>query len=54
MEYVTLGTSDLKVSKICLGCMSFGQKTKMWPWTLDQEHTDIMIKKALDLGINFF
>ena len=34
--------------------MSFGQKTKMWPWTLDQEHTDIMIKKALDLGINFF
>ena len=54
MEYVTLGTTDLKVSKICLGCMSFGQKTKMWPWTLDQEKTDQMIKKALDLGINFF
>ena len=54
MEYVTLGTSDLKVSKICLGCMSFGQKTKMWPWTLDQEKTDQIIKKALDLGINFF
>ena len=54
MEYVTLGTTDLKVSKICLGCMSFGNKTKMWPWTLDQEKTDIMIKKALDLGINFF
>ena len=54
MEYVTLGTSDLKVSKICLGCMSFGNKTKMWPWTLDQEKTDIIIKKALDLGINFF
>ena len=54
MEYVTLGTSDLKVSKICLGCMSFGEKTKMWPWTLDQEKTDIIIKKALDLGINFF
>jgi aryl-alcohol dehydrogenase-like predicted oxidoreductase len=34
--------------------MSFGQKTKMWPWTLDQEKTDQMIKKALDLGINFF
>ena len=54
MEYVTLGTTDLKVSKICLGCMSFGQKTKMWPWTLDQEKTDQMIKRALDLGINFF
>ena len=54
MEYVTLGTSDLKVSKICLGCMSFGKKTKTWPWTLDQEKTDIIIKKALDLGINFF
>ena len=35
MEYVTLGKSDLKVSKICLGCMSFGEKTKMLPWTLD-------------------
>ena len=54
MEYITLGTSDLKVSKICLGCMSFGKKTKTWPWTLNQEQTDIMIKKALDLGINFF
>ena len=54
MEYVQLGRSDLKVSKICLGCMSFGEKTKMWPWTLDQEQTDAMIKKALDLGINFF
>ena len=54
MEYVTLGKSDLKVSKICLGCMSFGEKTKTWPWTLDQEQTDAMIKKALDLGINFF
>ena len=54
MEYVQLGNSDLKVSKICLGCMSFGEKTKTWPWTLDQEKTDEMIKKALELGINFF
>ena len=54
MEYVTLGTSDLKVSKICLGCMSFGKPTKSRPWTLDQEKTDIIIKRALDLGINFF
>ena len=34
--------------------MSFGKKTKTWPWTLDQEKTDQIIKKALDLGINFF
>ena len=54
MEYVKLGKSDLNVSKICLGCMSFGEKTKNLPWTLDQEQTDIIIKKALDLGINFF
>ncbi len=54
MEYVQLGKSDLKVSKICLGCMSFGEKTKSRPWTLNQEQTDEMIKKALDYGINFF
>ena len=54
MEYVKLGKSDLKVSRICLGCMSFGEKSKNLPWTLDQEQTDIIIKKALDLGINFF
>ena len=54
MEYVQLGKSDLKVSKICLGCMSFGEKTKSLPWTLNQEQTDEIIKRALDLGINFF
>ena len=54
MKYVQLGKSDLKVSQICLGCMSFGEKTQNLPWTLDQEKTDIIIKKALDLGINFF
>ena len=54
MQYVKLGKSDLNVSKICLGCMSFGEKTKNLPWTLDQEQTDIIVKKALDLGINFF
>ena len=54
MEYVQLGKSDLKVSKICLGCMSFGQVTEERKWVLNQEETDAMIKKALDLGINFF
>ena len=44
----------MKVSKICFGCLSFGKKIKVRPWTLSQEETDILIKKALDLGINFF
>ena len=54
MEYIKLGKSDLKVSKLCLGCMSFGNPSEKWPWALSQEETDNMIKKALDLGINFF
>ena len=54
MQYAKLGKSDLNVSRICLGCMSFGEKTKNLPWTLAQEQTDKIIKKALDLGINFF
>ena len=55
MEYVKLGKSDLKVSRLCLGCMSFGEKKdEMNDWVLNQEQTDEMIKRALDLGINFF
>ena len=54
MEYIQLGKSDLKVSKLCLGCMSFGIVTEKRPWVLNQEETDAMIKRALDLGINFF
>ena len=54
MEYVQLGNSDLKVSKICFGCMSFGERSDFWKWQLNQEKTDELIKKALDLGINFF
>ena len=55
MEYVKLGKSDLKVSRICLGCMSFGEAVEgSHSWVLNQEQTDEMIKKALDLGINFF
>ena len=55
MEYTKLGKSDLKVSRLCLGCMSFGEVSEGWhEWVLNQEQTDEMIKKALDLGINFF
>ena len=55
MEYVKLGKSDLKVSRICLGCMSFGQSDNANnSWILNQEKTDEIIKRALELGINFF
>lgn len=55
MEYTTLGNSDLKVSRLCLGCMSFGEASLgQYQWTLNyQESTDI-IHKAYEVGINFF
>jgi len=56
MEYTTLGKSGIKVSKICLGCMNFGERGNRdsFTWLLNQEQTDEMVKRALDLGINFF
>jgi aryl-alcohol dehydrogenase-like predicted oxidoreductase len=56
MEYVKLGNTGLDVSPICLGCMSFGT-AEGWvhnEWALDEEGSQTIIKKALDLGINFF
>lgn len=55
MEYVKLGNTGLDVSKICLGCMSFGDPDRwIHDWLLDEEASRKIIKKALDLGINFF
>jgi aryl-alcohol dehydrogenase-like predicted oxidoreductase len=55
MEYVRLGNSDLQVSRLCVGCMSFGDPaSKMHAWTLNPEESEAIIKRALDLGINFF
>lgn len=55
MNYLKLGNSDINVSRFCLGCMSFGDPaSKMHAWTLDPDKSEIMIKHALDLGINFF
>jgi 1-deoxyxylulose-5-phosphate synthase len=54
MEYVRFGSTGLKVSRICLGCMSYGGPTERWPWALDEEHSRPFIKRALDLGINFY
>lgn len=55
MDYVQLGNSNLSVSRICLGCMGFGDPDKGGhAWTLDQEATTAIISHALDQGINFF
>jgi 1-deoxyxylulose-5-phosphate synthase len=56
MEYIKLGNTGLDVSRICLGCMSFGF-AEGWghnTWTLNEDDSRSIIKKALDLGINFF
>ncbi len=53
MEYVNLGHSGLKVSRLCLGAMTYG--SKQWrPWVLEEEEARPFIRKALELGINYF
>ena len=55
MKHIELGNTGIKVSRICVGCMSFGDPSeKFHMWTLDYEHTKEMVKHALSLGINFF
>ncbi|WP_320150333.1 aldo/keto reductase [uncultured Tolumonas sp.] len=55
MEYVKFGNTGLDVSRICLGCMSFGDPERwLHSWVLQEEGSREVIKKALDLGINFF
>ena len=55
MHYVKLGNSALNVTRICLGCMGFGNAaTGQHSWTLDEEHSREIIKHALELGVNFF
>lgn len=54
MEYIKLGNSDLNVSRLCVGGMSFGKPSADFhEWTLGENETEQMIKHALDLGINF-
>ena len=52
MEYTTLGSTGIEVSRICLGCMSFG--TGRFEWTLEEDESHEIIDRAIDLGINFF
>ena len=55
MEYTKLGNSELNVSRICMGCMGFGNaKEGQHSWTLDEEHSREIIKRGLDLGVNFY
>jgi len=55
MEYVKLGNTGLDVSKFCLGCMSFGEAEKwIHQWVVNEEKSHSIVKKALELGINFF
>lgn len=55
MEYAKLGNSGIEVSRLCVGCMSFGDpESKMHAWTLNPQETETIVKHALDLDINFF
>ncbi len=54
MKYTKLGQTDIEISKLCVGCMSFGKAGTMHDWTLDETETEAVVKHALDLGINFF
>ena len=55
MKYTQLGNSDLQVSRICMGCMGFGDASNgQHSWTLDEEHSREIIRRGLELGVNFF
>lgn len=55
MKYTKLGNSDLSVSRICMGCMGFGDAGQgQHTWTLDEEHAREIIKRGLESGVNFY
>ena len=55
MEYTRLGKTGLKVSRLCLGCMSFGEPDRgQHPWSLTEADSRPLIRRAIELGINFF
>ena len=55
MKYTKLGNSDLNVSRICMGCMGFGDAGRgQHGWTLDEDHSREIIKRGLELGVNFY
>ena len=55
MKYTKLGKSDLTISRICMGCMGFGEAGNgQHSWTVDETHSRQIIKRGLELGVNFF
>lgn len=55
MKYTRLGNSELTVSRICMGCMGFGDAANgQHSWTVDEAHTREIIKRGLELGVNFY
>ena len=55
MQYTQLGDSGIRVSRFCLGCMSFGDPaSRMHAWTLSPAESEAIVRRALELGINFF
>ena len=55
MEYIKLGNSELNISRICMGCMGFGDANNgQHSWTIDEAHSREIIKQGLELGVNFF
>ena len=55
MKYIKLRNSDMNVSRICMGCMGFGDSSRgQHCWTIDEEHSREIIKKGLELGVNFY
>lgn len=55
MQYTKLGKSELNVSRICMGCMGFGDAQRgQHSWTIDEPHTREIVRRGLELGVNFF
>src|ERR1700761_4148072 len=55
MKYVRLGTTGMQVSQICLGCMSYGERSRgHHEWALDEESAAPFFRRAIEAGINFF
>ena len=54
MKHIELGSTGIVVPRICIGCMAFGERFDDRPWVIDQESTNKIVQKSLELGLNFF
>ncbi|GIH92763.1 aldo/keto reductase [Planobispora siamensis] len=54
MEYVRLGSTGMKVSRVCLGMMSYGDPAKWSQWVLDEQASEPIVRRAVEAGVNFF